>query len=54
MTREQMLELIRESWAESAEHKITLKEAEKIINDFYDRREAGQNSEGEAEQPRQS
>ena len=47
MTREQMLELIRESFKDDPLE--SLARAEKVINDFYDRRETGQNSESKNE-----
>ena len=53
MTREEMLEMIRESCMERNVSPEKLAAAEKRINDFFDRKEAGQSSPNKTEQPPQ-
>ena len=45
MTREEMLKVIRELWEQDPKGMKPIEEAEKAINEIYDQREAGQNSQ---------
>ena len=53
MTREQMLEVIRESCRERNVPPEKQAAAEKEINDFFDRKDAGLISPSKTEQPQQ-
>ncbi|MBR4578524.1 MAG: hypothetical protein IKO22_02795 [Oscillospiraceae bacterium] len=53
MTREEMLQIIREDLTRLGVPQEKIEESEKRINEFYDRKEAGQNSQNTSVPPPQ-